>query len=130
MQDSRTNTDHAQRTILLVDDETVLRDPLRRILERAGFLILVADDGQEALRIAGEYPDRIDLLISDVQMRGMSGPDLAMALGRIRPGLRVLVISSYPKEVVTLDRTWWFLRKPFTSSALLREVQEILSNTS
>jgi len=62
-EDSPTNNNKAN-TILLAEDEAMLREPLQRILRRAGFPLLVAEDGQEALRIASEYPDRIDLLVS------------------------------------------------------------------
>jgi CheY-like chemotaxis protein len=76
-QTSSANTDIAKKTILLAEDEPVLRDVLRSIFERAGFSILAAKDGQEALHIASEYSGGIDLLVSDIQMPGMTGPDLA-----------------------------------------------------
>jgi two-component system, cell cycle sensor histidine kinase and response regulator CckA len=68
------------------------------VLERAGFSALVAEDGQEALRIASEHPDGIDLLVSDVQMPGMGGPDLAMVLRRYGPELRILLVSADPQR--------------------------------
>jgi CheY-like chemotaxis protein len=76
-QTSSANTDIAKKTILLAEDEPVLRDVLRSIFERAGFSILAAEDGQKALHIASEYSGGIDLPVSDIQMPGMTGPDLA-----------------------------------------------------
>ena len=115
------------KTILLAEDEPKLREVFRRFLERAGFSLLVAEDGREALRIACQYPDHVDLLVSNVRMPGMTGPDLARALRQSRPDLRVLFVSAYPQGMLTLDKDWEFLQKPFTAQALLDIVYELLS---
>ena len=114
------------KTILLAEDDATLREPLRRILERAGFSVLMAKDGPEALRIASEYPDRIDLLVSRVWMPGMTGPDLATALRQSRHDLRTLFISATPQRMLTLEKGWNVVHKPFTMQALLDSVHEIL----
>jgi DNA-binding response OmpR family regulator len=114
------------KTILLAEDEEMLRDALRRILERAGFLLLVAEDAQEALRTAGQYADRIDLLVSNVRLPGMSGSVLATTLSHSRPDLRILLVSGYPLGMLTLPKEWSFLQKPFTTNVLLGRVYEIL----
>ena len=126
-QDTHDNAHNSKLTILLVEDEAMLRDPLRKIFEQASFAVLVARNGEEALRIAGEYLDRIDLLLSDVQMPGMSGPDLATVLRSSHPEIRVLLVSAYPQNTVPLDPGWSFLQKPFQSRAIIDKVQEILS---
>lgn len=103
---------------------------LRTIFEEAGYslLLLVAEDGQRALQIAHEHPDGIALLLSNVQMPGMTGPDLARELRRSRPDLRVMLISAYPQGVLMLDTGWNFLQKPFLPSAILDKVKQILSS--
>src|SRR5207237_808601 len=77
-------------TILLAEDEPALRHLFRKIFETDGYPVLVAENGAQAIQIANEHPDGIALLVSDVQMPGMSGPDLAKALKRRRPDIRVL----------------------------------------
>ena len=126
-QDTHDNADHSKRTILLVEDEAMLRDPLRKILERAGFSVHVAKDSGEALRIASEYLDRIDLLVSDVRMPGMTGPELATLLRSSHPELRVLLVSASPQYTVALDPGWSFLQKPFQLKVIIDKVHEILS---
>ena len=116
------------KTILLAEDEAVFRELCRTIFERAGFSLIAAEDGQEALRIASEHPDAIDLLVSDVQMPGLTGPELATALRRTRPGLRVLLISAYPQCMLLLGNRWHFLQKPFRSQVIIDKVHEIMSN--
>jgi two-component system, cell cycle sensor histidine kinase and response regulator CckA len=123
-QDSLNNS----KTILLAEDEAVFRELSRTIFERAGFSVIVAQDGLEALRIANEHPDAIDLLVSDVQMPGLTGPELATALRRTRPGLRVLLISAYPQRMLLLGNRWNFLQKPFHPQVIIDKVHEITSN--
>jgi DNA-binding NtrC family response regulator len=115
-------------TILLAEDEAAFRELYRAIFERAGFSVIVAEDGQEALRIASEHPDAIDLLVSDVQMPGLTGPELATALRRTRPGLRVLLISAYPQRTLLLGNRWNFLQKPFRSQVIIDKVHKIMSH--
>ena len=70
--------------------------------------------------------DGIDLLLSDVQMPGMTGPDLAKQLREIHPKLRVLLISAYPQGILALDNGWHFFKKPFQPKALIKKIQEVL----
>src|SRR5436853_22176 len=104
-------------TILVVDDEEKVRDHVRQALERMGFSVLVASNGVEALLMGGRHPD-IRLLIADVAMPPyMDGVELAKALRRRRPGLRVLYISGHPADAAVADETSEgraaFLAKPF-----------------
>jgi hypothetical protein len=101
---------------------------MRKALEKEGYSLLVAEDGQEAFQIAREHPDPIALLVSNVQMPRMTGPDLARELRRSRPNLRVMLISPDPQGVLVLDSGWNFLQKPFPLSAILDKVNQILND--
>ena len=129
VQESQT-TENSKTTILLAEDEPAVRELLQRILKKDGYSILVATDGQEALQIAGEHPaDGIDLLVSNVQMPGMTGPDLAKELKQSRPNLRVLLVSAYPQGILMPDSGWSFLQKPFLPKAILDKVRQTLQST-
>jgi CheY-like chemotaxis protein len=118
-------------TVLLVDDDEAVRRMMSRLLERAGYQLLVAEDGQQAERVAERYPERIHVLVSDVMMPGMTGPDLAARLMPLRPGLKTLFVSGYQHDA--LDRLGLsidevnLLPKPFVAAELLRRVQALLS---
>lgn len=111
-------------TVLVVEDETALRVVTERILLRAGYTVLTAADGVEALRVAGSHPDRIDWLLTDVIMPGMLGKDIAEAIVAARPDTRVLFMSGYAQPVLTTHGTLAadvrLLEKPFTSAELVR----------
>ena len=70
----------------------------------------------------------IDLLVSNVQMPGVTGPDLAKQLREIHPNLRILLISAYPEGMLALDNGWHFFKKPFPPAALIEKIQRVLSN--
>ncbi len=117
-------------TVLLVEDEDAVRKACRRILERAGFQVVVARDGSQALAELADTP--IDLLLTDVIMPGgMSGRDLAERLQAARPGLPVLFMSGYTADVIAtrgiLEPGITVVEKPFTTSDLLGKVRELLS---
>jgi two-component system cell cycle sensor histidine kinase/response regulator CckA len=82
-------------TILVVDDAEEVLKVVVRILETAEFHVLQANSGLNALKVAGEYPGRVDLLLSDVQMPGMSGPALGTALKQSRPDVHVMLMSAF-----------------------------------
>lgn len=115
-------------TVLLVEDEDAVRSACRRILERAGFNVLEACNGAEALAGA---PERVDLLLTDVIMPGgLSGRELADSLQELRPGLRVLYMSGYNADAIAtrgiLEPGIAVVEKPFTSSDLITKVREVL----
>jgi two-component system cell cycle sensor histidine kinase/response regulator CckA len=117
-------------TLLVVEDEDALRDVAGRILCGAGYRVLAADGGVQALEVAAGHDGRIDLLVSDVVMPGMLGKDLAERLVDVRPDTRVLYMSGYAQPVLasqgTLDPGVVLLEKPFTASDLLRAVRHRL----
>jgi CheY-like chemotaxis protein len=116
-------------TILLVEDEEIVRVPAQRMLSRQGYAVLVAGNAQEALDIA-RPEQHIDLLLTDVVMPGMSGKDLAGALTAARPELRVLYMSGYSEDVIVhqgaLEPGVHLIEKPFAADALLRKVRDVL----
>ncbi|MBI4168339.1 MAG: response regulator [Acidobacteria bacterium] len=117
-------------TVLLVEDEAVVRELVREILQRRGYLVLEARDVAEARRICEGHTEEIHLLLTDVVMPQMNGRELALALAPLRPGMRVLYISGYTDDSVVLrgiiEAKAAFLQKPFTPAALARKVREVL----
>jgi PAS domain S-box-containing protein len=119
-----------RETLLLVEDEPAVRAIALRILEGAGYRVLVASSGAEAIGLAARHEGPIDLLVSDVVMPGMNGRQLADELLRVRRGLRVLFMSGYA-EAALGDRglaqgTEGLLDKPFTRDTLTRTVRAVL----
>jgi signal transduction histidine kinase len=124
-----THTTADATTILVVDDEPIVRALVVSTLKREGYRVLDADSGAEALRIAASVPGRIDLLLTDASMPGMSGADLATQLARSRRELRVLVMSGYTADPVAVDglcEPVALLAKPFTPRDLRRKIRDVL----
>ena len=117
-------------TVLLVEDEEIVRDLGVRILAGLGYRVMHAGTGDEAIALAMEHGERIDLLLTDVVMPGMSGRELANRLTRIHPETRVLFTSGYTDNAIVhhgvLDEGVSFIGKPYTPSALARKVREVL----
>jgi two-component system cell cycle sensor histidine kinase/response regulator CckA len=116
--------------ILLTEDEQLVRTLVYEILEESGYRVVCASSGTEALRLAEATQEPIHLLITDVVMPEMSGPDLASRLRKLRPKTRVLYMSGYTDdEVLTrkgLPENSAFIQKPFTPDQFLRKVRETL----
>ncbi|MEO6525148.1 MAG: two-component regulator propeller domain-containing protein [Gemmatimonadaceae bacterium] len=128
-----TSVHNAFETVLLVEDEQSVRVLSARVLRRAGYNVLVARHGSDALEVAEQFPDEIHLLLTDVIMPGMNGRELAQALAPRRPSMRVLYVSGYTEDEtirhgVSGLRTA-FLEKPFGPNALARKVREVLNTT-
>jgi PAS domain S-box-containing protein len=121
-------------TILVVEDETSLRDLMRHILQRRGYTVLDAHDGMEAIRRAQHFSHPIDLVITDVVMPGLRGWEAAEQIRTTRPDIKVLYISGYNDDLVVnrhlIGEHADFLQKPFTPDALVRKVREVLSAES
>lgn len=91
---------YRQPTVLLVEDELLVRELIVEVLEMTGHRVLTARDGREALRAAAAYPGPIDLLLTDVMLPGMTGGELAKQVAAIRPEARVLFMSGYDEQDV------------------------------
>lgn len=117
-------------TILLADDEPFVRGVIRAISLEHGYRLLEAGDGQEAVRLSSQYDGEIHLLLTDVVISGMSGPELADALTTSRPYTRVLYMSARPPESVftrqKLEQGIWFVQKPFSSHQLVQKIRNVL----
>jgi two-component system cell cycle sensor histidine kinase/response regulator CckA len=120
---------HGVETVLLVEDEPMVLDLGSRVLRGHGYRVLVASNATEALHVAREHAGTIDLLLTDVVMPGMPGPELAATLEKVTPGLRVLYVSGYADDSVArlgTEEGINFLAKPFTGDALAARVREVL----
>jgi PAS domain S-box-containing protein len=119
-----------EETILLVEDEQALREVTRRILETAGYRVLVACDGVEALTVAEGHDDRIDALLSDVIMPQLNGPQLAERLLTQRPSTRILLMSGFAEPILDsgghLGPGVTLIEKPFSAPALLEKLAQVL----
>jgi CheY-like chemotaxis protein len=123
--------ERGDETILLVEDETVVRQLVAEILENAGYTVLPAADGPSALELIRRHSDPINLLLTDVVMPGMSGPEVAAAVTSMRPGTEVLYMSGYTDSAIghhgVLEPGIAFLQKPFSADDLTRKVRSLLS---
>ena len=118
-----------RKTILVAEDESQVRDLVQRLLERLGYSVLSAGSGPEALALAKRHPAPIDLLVSDVVMPQMSGPELAGRLRGERPSLLVLFISGYAeREGHRVPTGAPLLYKPFSLGEFVRVVNELLAS--
>ena len=114
-------------TILVVEDHSALLRLVKQILEDANFTVIPATTPKQAIRLEAEYPGTIDLLLTDVRMRGMSGPNLAKRLQQSRPQMRVMLMSGYPGgDLLVLDYGWHYIEKPFVPAALVSKIKDVL----
>jgi PAS domain S-box-containing protein len=117
-------------TVLLVEDEPIVRRLVAEILESNGYSVLQAADGPSAFELLRRHTGELDLLVTDVVMPGMSGPDVAGAVAAMRPGTHVLYISGYTDSAIdhhgVLEPGIAFLQKPFSADELARKVREVL----
>ena len=117
-----------RETVLVAEDEAAVRQYAVESLQRHGYRVITASSGEEALKIAHAHDGPIHLLLTDVMMPGMKGPELARRLRAMRPGLRVLLMSGYAADVVTGDdlKDANLVTKPFSPAALARAVRDAL----
>ncbi len=121
---------HGTDTILLVEDELLVRQLTRTMLTRLGYQVIEAASGNEALEKYREDINRIDLLITDVVMPGMNGRELQEAMRRLRPGIKTLFVSGYTDDVIAnhgiLEAGVHFVAKPFSSGKLASKIREVI----
>ena len=121
-------------TVLLVEDEPGVRAFAKRALGRAGYTVLEATNGDEALLVAEQHPDRIDLLLTDVVMPRMSGRALAERLLALKPTLKVIYMSGYTENTIVhqgvLDPGVDFIAKPLSLERMLEKVRTVLDRKS
>ena len=127
-------TTHAgTETVLLVEDEDGVRALVRQVLSKHGYTVLEARHGGEALLHCERFKEKIDLLITDVVLEQMSGPELAQRLVVLRPDLKILYVSGYTDDAIihqgVLQQGTAFLQKPFTTDALARKIRAILDDS-
>jgi two-component system, cell cycle sensor histidine kinase and response regulator CckA len=113
-----------------VEDEPTVRLLMKRVLERAGFAVLVATNGEEALELAHAHAQSMDALVTDVIMPGMGGGELSRRLRLERPGLPVLHVSGYTAGTLrhheVLDANADFLQKPFSPQIFLEKLRLVM----
>jgi len=118
-------------TILIVEDESALRELARELLEANGYKVIEADRGEKAIQLVEHSHTPIDLLLTDVVMPGIGGKQLAKRLVELRPGLHVLYMSGYSDDIISnrgaLPENTMLLPKPFTRAILLRRVRDALN---
>src|SRR5438552_2252125 len=118
-------------TILLVDDHDLVLQALHNYLEKNGYNLLEARDGEEALLIAECFPSTIHVLVTDIIMPRLNGRELMEQLIPFRPAMQVIMMSGFPDEVMaqqSLTPLVPILRKPFNAKRLLHAVKEVLAD--
>ena len=132
--DRLANARGGHETILVVEDEAAVRKIAVSVLASRGYKVLEAGSAADGLDLAEKHPGRIDLLLTDVIMPGVSGHEMAERLVARRPELKVLFMSGYVDDAIAshgvLEPGIHFLKKPFTPSSLAREVREVLDGLS
>jgi DNA-binding NtrC family response regulator len=114
------------KTVLIVDDEGVLLELIAGFLTKAGYRTITAGNGAEALQISRDYKGAIHLLLSDIQMPGMTGVELSTVMVHERPGIRVLLMSGFTQGEI-FQGDWHFIAKPFLPALLCKVVAVALS---
>ena len=115
-------------TVLVVDDEPLLRKLMRRVLEEGGFQVLTAKNGHDAMNVSESHGGKIDMLVSDVTMPGMDGPTLAEELLEADPNLPVLFVTGSCERVpVHKNERFPFIEKPFSPGNLVVTVRNLLN---
>jgi len=118
-------------TILVVDDHEAVLNSVVTVLENANFVVLSANSGANALKVAANTNGRIDLLLSDVDMPHMSGPDLGEELKKTRPNIHVMLMSGGASgNLLVLNYGWAFIQKPFIASKLVEMITDVLHSAN
>ena len=116
-------------TILLVEDDVVMRQLTRKMLEQHGYRVLEVEDGKSALNVISSDHASIDVILTDVVMKGMNGPELVLRLIESHPETKVVYVSGYTGELVAhqgIEGGIRLLEKPFTRAELLKTLDVAL----
>lgn len=128
MDSAALQTNGDQRTLLIIDDEDAVRETTTRLLERHGFHVLAADSGPAGLKMVVEEDACIDLILLDLSMPSMSGHEVLAELRRLRPDVKVVIITGYAAVEVDVEGADGILQKPFSVAALLGRIDQVLSS--
>jgi two-component system cell cycle sensor histidine kinase/response regulator CckA len=116
-------------TLLVVEDEEIVRNFMKKILEKAGYKVVIVCDGEDAVARFREQDD-ISVVLSDVVMPKKNGMEMLNDIRKIKPGIKAIFISGYAAEVMQkkgmFEEGTEFIRKPFKKDDLLRTVREVL----
>src|SRR5437868_4074001 len=123
----KTTASNSETTILFADDDGQLQKFVTTLLKAQGYRVLTATDGKDALQKARDFDGIIHLLLSDIEMPGMTGIELAIQLNRERPDTKILMISGLESGLLILNNGWQFLPKPFLSDMLRDRIRDFLS---
>jgi two-component system, cell cycle sensor histidine kinase and response regulator CckA len=123
---------HGTETILVAEDEALVRELTRTVLETHGYNVIEAANGGSALLLLESYKERIDLLLTDVVMPEISGRELAERAKAIRPDIKILFMSGYTDNSIVhrgvIDEGMQFIQKPFSTENLATKVREVLDD--
>lgn len=118
-------------TILVVDDDKTVLEMVVGVLKRANFRVHSADSGASAIKFAAERQGTIDLLLSDVEMPQMTGPDLGEILKKARPAMHVMLMSGGDSgNLLVLNYGWAFIQKPFVATKLVEMITSVLHSAN
>jgi DNA-binding NtrC family response regulator len=120
-----------RETVLLVDDDLTILKLIKRFLEKNGYTVLSATMPHEAIRIAEQFPETLDLLITDVVMPEMNGCDLSIKISTICPRVKTLFMSAYTAENIArhgvFEKNTHFIRKPFKMDTFIKLIESMLN---
>jgi len=118
---------NSDKTILFADDDGQLQEFVAALLHECGYKVILARDGNEAIKEARAFDGVIHLLLSDVEMPGMTGIELAIQINQERPETKILLISGLATGMLVLNNGWSFLPKPFMPEMLRDRIRDFLS---
>lgn len=119
-----------RKCVLVVDDEDTIRNFVSGLLIRSGFDVITAGTGEQALSLSKDHKGRIDLLISNIQMPGITGLELAAKVTAERAEIKVMLMSGFDAGMLILNEGWHFLHKPFIPSQLMGIIRTVLGQSS
>jgi two-component system, cell cycle sensor histidine kinase and response regulator CckA len=122
-------TEHKRSTILVVDDTEEVLKVVTTILRANGFQVMSAHDGASAMQVVADHRGQIDLLLSDIDVPGTTGPQLGIDIKKSHPDMHVMLMSGLPDgALLVLNYGWAFIQKPFLVKKLIQMVSAVLDN--